>query len=98
MIEYHLMPWFWEISNLISDQNFLDYKGVFVWLEKVTRPRKGVKGPWMGVANRRRIWKVCGLLEEDYAVALEREIAERGVVSDEEEGEEEGKEESATSK
>ena len=88
MIQYHLAPWFWELGDLVAEQNFVDYKGLFLWLEAVTRPRKGVSGPWMGLANRRRIWGVCGQLADAYRVALEQEIAERGAMSNNEEGEE----------
>ena len=42
----------------------------------------------MGLANRRRIWVVCGQLADAYRVALEQEIAERGAMSNNEEGEE----------
>lgn len=82
MIENHLTPWFWEVSSLIAEQGLIDHKGLFVWLDAMTTPRVRVRDPWLGVANRRRIWGVCGQLADEYGEALEREIAERGACSD----------------
>ena len=30
MIQYHLAPWFWELGDLVAEQNFVDYKGLFL--------------------------------------------------------------------
>ncbi|KAF8217830.1 hypothetical protein K438DRAFT_12635 [Mycena galopus ATCC 62051] len=64
------MPWFWELHELMRDGAFdpktTDYMGLFLWADKQTMPREGLQGPFMGVANRRRIWGVCEQLEEDY--------------------------------
>ncbi|KKY13208.1 putative f-box domain protein [Diplodia seriata] len=57
------MPWFWELHVLMRhgtvDPEETDFKGLFLWLEACTRPRRGLEGPFMGVANRRRVWGVC---------------------------------------
>lgn len=69
------MPWFWEIHILIKhgtvDDETTDYKGLFLWLEKNTEPRLGMEGPFLGVANRRRIWGVC----EQYAPLYSSRVA-----------------------
>lgn len=53
------------------DDETTDYKGLFLWLEKYTKPRKGLEGPFMGIANRRRIWGVC----EQYAALYAPRVA-----------------------
>lgn len=69
---------------LDAEQDHMDYKGLFLFLDAATQPRKGITGPWMALANRRRIWGVCGQLVDAYMEALEQEIAVRGVMSDDE--------------
>lgn len=74
MIRTHLAPWFWEIDDLVTERDFipaLDYKSLFLWLDKVTTPKYGLEGPFMGVANRRRIWGVCGQLAPAYKLGLD---------------------------
>lgn len=68
MIRTHLAPWLWEIIDLVDGDELpgFDYKGLFLWLDKVTQPKFGMGGPFMGVANRRRIWGVCGQLVDAY--------------------------------
>lgn len=85
MIRTHLAPWFWEIETLITGDELqgFDYKGLLLWLDKVTKPGFGTRGPFMGVANRRRIWSVCGVVADAYwaevieTVAPLRRSAER---------------------
>ncbi|KAL1864685.1 hypothetical protein Daus18300_007487 [Diaporthe australafricana] len=64
------LPWFFELQELLEqDQTLLetnDDQRVFQWAERVTRPEKWLTGPFMGVANRRRIWSVCEQLGEKY--------------------------------
>jgi hypothetical protein len=68
MIRREILPWLWELEpNLILD--IIDAKGLYLWLDKVTTPRFGMEGPFMGIANRRRIWRVC---EEVKKVYMER--------------------------
>lgn len=74
LIRSSILPWFWElrhIFHLISGN--INYKRLFLWLEHITRPRFGMKGPFMGVANRRRIWNVC----EEVGVMYFREARKR---------------------
>lgn len=84
MIETHITPWFWELRGLVEEQGLIDYKGAFVWLEAATRPGVSFGPSFLGVANRRRIWGACGQLLEAYMEALQKEIEERGVLSDDE--------------
>lgn len=74
-------PWFWELHNLIRggtlDLQTTEYKGLFLWVDNHTRPRKGLRGPFMGVANRRRIWGVCEQLAAEYRPRVALKAAER---------------------
>lgn len=60
MIRVHILTWFPEIEDLFTSSEALgndpDFKRVFLWLFSVTKPEFGMKGPFIGIANRRRIW------------------------------------------
>lgn len=64
------MPWFFELHQILEeDQTYLqenDPKRILLWGEKMTLPREWMTGPFLGVANRRRIWSVCEQLGEVY--------------------------------
>lgn len=67
-IRTRILPWFWEIEDLF-DSTFptdFNFKGTFLWLEKLTRAEFGMIGPFLGLANRRRIWNVCQELVPSY--------------------------------
>lgn len=69
MLRIRVMPWFWELEMLLQNAAFpeaFDYKGLFVWIDHVTTPEYGMEGPFMGIANRRRIWKACQPLAPMY--------------------------------
>lgn len=51
----------------------VDCKALFLWLEEVTRPVFAVEPPWLGAANRRRIWGACGQVADVY---WERKVCE----------------------
>lgn len=59
------MLWFFELHDLLeqyeslSDADEPDWKRIYIWAEAITRPRRWMSGPFMGVANRRYIWNVC---------------------------------------
>lgn len=57
------MPWFWELwlqyGMLGEYRHLVNLKGLYLWLDKVTTPEYGMSGPFMGIANRRRIWGAC---------------------------------------
>ncbi|KAF3050559.1 hypothetical protein E8E11_004382 [Didymella keratinophila] len=73
MIRTHLAPWFWEMETLTTGDKLqgFDYKGLFLRLDKVTEPKFGMQGPFMGVANCRRIWSVCGVVADAYNKQLD---------------------------
>lgn len=82
IIRRGILPWFWELSDFF-EANFsdnVDFKGLYLWLDRITKPRRGMEGDFMSIANRRRIWNVCeqvGLLywktnDEDTKMYLPR--------------------------
>lgn len=57
--------------DLVSspDTNPFHHKSLrhfFAWANNITTPRVGMKGPFMGVGNRRRIWGVCARLVDSH--------------------------------
>lgn len=63
------LAWFWELRELVDDlpeTENVDFKKVYFWLDKVTTPTLGMRGRFMGIANRRRIWRACQQLAESY--------------------------------
>ncbi|RHZ58380.1 uncharacterized protein CDV56_102937 [Aspergillus thermomutatus] len=66
------MPWFWEFYSSQKPKDLPDdvnYKRLYMWLDKMTAARYGMDDlALIGVANRRRIWGVC----EELATALQR--------------------------
>ncbi|KAJ4368653.1 hypothetical protein N0V86_009562 [Didymella sp. IMI 355093] len=75
MIRTHLAPWFWEIENLVNSGELrsVNFKALLLWLDGVVRPELGMQGPFMGVANRRRVWRVCGQVADKYETQLGKE-------------------------
>ncbi|EHK21996.1 uncharacterized protein TRIVIDRAFT_136964, partial [Trichoderma virens Gv29-8] len=66
---YNDMPWAAiELQHIINDTQSqeLDYKALYLWFEWMTVPQYGVGTPWMGLANRRRIWGACQELADLY--------------------------------
>ncbi|KAF2088931.1 hypothetical protein K490DRAFT_55555 [Saccharata proteae CBS 121410] len=62
-------PWFFELNDLLDDPAVMkgkDYRGLLLWLEKLTTPSLGMNGPFMGIANRHRIWGVCEQIRDRY--------------------------------
>ena len=65
----HGMPWLTEMRLLLDKTRpgpEPSYRALYLWLDKVTIPRYGMEGPFMGLANRRRIWSVCEQLAPRY--------------------------------
>ncbi|KAL2126292.1 hypothetical protein VTI74DRAFT_1232 [Chaetomium olivicolor] len=65
------MPWLTELWPLLEDEERqggreLSYKALYLWLDKVTFPSYGIDGPFLPLANRRRIWGVCEQLARHY--------------------------------
>ncbi|RSL77125.1 hypothetical protein CEP51_009347 [Fusarium floridanum] len=54
------MPWFWDFETSLKTRAYqIDYKKLYAWLEVVTRPKFGMEGYLLAIANRRRIWQCC---------------------------------------
>ncbi|KAF7178044.1 hypothetical protein CNMCM7691_006702 [Aspergillus felis] len=57
------MPWFWEFYSSQNPRDLpadVNYKRLYLWLDKMTAARYGMDDlALIGVANRRRIWGVC---------------------------------------
>jgi hypothetical protein len=69
MIRVHIMSFFWELKDFFKVNTFLDtfdWKGTFQWLDEITKGTFGMEGPFMAIANRRRIWNVCEQLAPLY--------------------------------
>jgi hypothetical protein len=60
MLRIRVLPWLYELRPLVETaaSDTIDYKGLFLWIDDLTRPEFGNQGPMIGmaVANRRRIW------------------------------------------
>lgn len=79
MTRTHLSPWFWELNDTAAYEKLqpeFDYKGMFLWLNATTKFKCGMKGPFMGIANRRRIWNVCEQLAPVYNLKTNRKVRE----------------------
>lgn len=69
------MPWFFEAMPLIEDAAFMsniDPRRMFVCLEQMSKPQRGLRGLRMNIANRRRVWGVCAQLAARYNEKLPR--------------------------
>ncbi|KAL7925725.1 hypothetical protein ACQKWADRAFT_282837 [Trichoderma austrokoningii] len=66
------MPWSYELLSVLDDkapafpQN-ADFKSLVYWVDRESTPRRWIRGPFMSVANRRRIWHVCEQLNTVYS-------------------------------
>jgi hypothetical protein len=59
------MPWLIEAEELLGDTELMhgvDLKGLLCALNRITAPRVGKTWPLICVANRRRIWDMCGII------------------------------------
>jgi hypothetical protein len=69
----HDMPWLAELEPLLDEQREgpeLSYKALYMRLDKIMAPRYGMEGPFLSIANRRRIWGVCEQLAAYYVRRL----------------------------
>lgn len=69
---YEDLAFFPEERELITSLNEaeIDFKRLYLWLEARTTPMFGMRGPFMGMANRRRIWNACLELKPHYSKQL----------------------------
>jgi hypothetical protein len=82
LLRYRILPWFWELDSLVTNSTLpsdFNYKQLYLWLDGVTTPEFSMTGPFMGIANRRRIWAVCDQLSLLYKerVSLDENIEPR---------------------
>lgn len=69
------MPWFFEAIPLLEDAAFMsnmDPRRMFVCLERMSKPQRGLRGLRMNIANRRRVWGICAQLAARYNEKLPR--------------------------
>jgi hypothetical protein len=69
LLRRRILPWFWELHSLVTNATLplaFNHKQLYLWLDRVTTPEISLKGPFMGIANRRRIWAVCEQLAPLY--------------------------------
>ncbi|KAJ5403246.1 hypothetical protein N7509_003117 [Penicillium cosmopolitanum] len=78
------LPWFYEVHSFLQgipspasfDARELPGKSLshfFAWAYHTTTPRWGLHGPFMGIANRRRIWEACNQLVGPYLALVKPE-------------------------
>lgn len=76
MIRWDFFDWYPEAASFFASTEFpegFDFKRAYLWLGEVTAPVGGLKGEFMGVANRRRIWNACTELGEYYIEEIYKE-------------------------
>ncbi|KAF2729653.1 hypothetical protein EJ04DRAFT_64712 [Polyplosphaeria fusca] len=63
-------PWLWELEYLVRrvDYDNVDWRNLYHELDIQTAPRYGLRGPLVGLANRRRIWSVCEQIMSKYVL------------------------------
>ncbi|KAJ4312812.1 hypothetical protein N0V84_009750 [Fusarium piperis] len=64
------MPYFEELGDTIATRRESlgrrDFRKILLWAEEASKPRVGISGFLMAVANRRRIWRVCEQIARRY--------------------------------
>lgn len=86
------MPWFFELQIFVRDllgaiatkdlddnaENGNSLRYLYAWAESVTSPRLHMTSPFIGIANRRRIWGVCKQLTDRYLTDQSLAVGEIG--------------------
>lgn len=63
------MAWAWDVLAAVMAQTEptkIDYGRLCLWLDRMATPKFGARGPFLGLANRRRIWSVCQKVANQY--------------------------------
>ncbi|KAF2119682.1 hypothetical protein BDV96DRAFT_642695 [Lophiotrema nucula] len=78
LIRLEFLSWFWELGPILNDglPADINYKSLFFWLDKVTEGTYGMEGPLISIANRKRIWRVCGQIAEVYRMKMFKELTQ----------------------
>lgn len=70
------MPWSYELLSILDDESQTfqnaDFKSLVGWVDQESTPRLWLRGPFMSIANRRRIWHVCEQLKSVYSGHVKR--------------------------
>ncbi|KAF4965108.1 hypothetical protein FSARC_7047 [Fusarium sarcochroum] len=65
------MTYFVELQEAIEDgshsEEARDFRKIFLWADTASKPRSGITGFMLPIANRRRIWDVCEQIEKLYS-------------------------------
>lgn len=61
------MQWFWELNEVVESEK-MDFQRVYYFLDWMTTPTFGMRGPLIGLANRRRIWSTCQQIAYHYDI------------------------------
>jgi len=67
------LAWFYELPPLLDDPTLskdLNLRKVLAWAEQVSNPRRYMKGRYLAIGNRRRVWGVCQQLKDFYGAKL----------------------------
>ncbi|CAI6334738.1 unnamed protein product [Periconia digitata] len=77
MMRTDIVPWCPELHSLLNDPEFVsprvDLKRAYLYMKYATNARANRPGPFMGLANRRRIIAACKPLAELYQDILEQD-------------------------
>jgi hypothetical protein len=62
------MPWLWEFQEATAADQVqeTDFKKLYLDLNRMTEPKLHLRSPFLGLANRRRVWGVCQQLADLY--------------------------------
>ncbi|KAK8070566.1 hypothetical protein PG997_010769 [Apiospora hydei] len=69
ILRNHIFPFYHELDDLERKEGIMQHlnaKDICVWANSSTSPDRGSETPFLGVTNRRRIWKACLQLEQVY--------------------------------
>lgn len=75
MIRRHIVPFFWEIKDLLQSGSFpdtFDWRGALFWLDNATTATFAMDIRLAAIANRRRIWNTCEQLAPLYHEKVEK--------------------------
>ena len=66
------MPWFTELHAVLKQPlpDNVNYRHVYLALDALTTPKYGMRAEFLGIANRRRIWRACEQIADTYSQRL----------------------------
>jgi hypothetical protein len=60
------LAWLWVPHGLLTKSSTIDWMKVYLLFDSATARPWGMRGVYMGIANRRRIWNACETLKLGY--------------------------------